>query len=299
MPLLSDELFTVLETELDKGAVAHGWPDQTWTLARIATLIGRRFHKSYTPQGVAALLHRHGWSHQVPARRAVERDDQTVATWAKETWPQAEEPGRRSGPGSFEDEAGFSMTPPTSRTWSRRGHTPVIRVRGRSRRRLSVAALTCYKPGERPRLIYRPAADARADGRKSFDWRDYRDLIAAAHAQLAAPIVLIWDNLNTHLAKGMREFVDAHDWLTVVQLPSYSPDLNPVEAIWSLLRRKLANTAFTDPDHLTSAVRRGLREIQYRPHLIDGCLTATGLALQPEPPRQASGHSIAVPLCGS
>ena len=60
------------------------------------------------------------------------------------------------------------MTPPTARTWSRRGHTPVIRVRGRSRRRLSIAALTCYKPGERSRLIYRPRSDDRPDGRKSF-----------------------------------------------------------------------------------------------------------------------------------
>lgn len=41
----------------------------------------------------------------------------------------------------FEDEAGFSMTPSRARTWGRRGHTPVIRVRGRSRRRTSVDAL--------------------------------------------------------------------------------------------------------------------------------------------------------------
>jgi len=171
------------------------------------------------------------------------------------------------------------MTPPTSRTWSPCGHTPVIRVRGRSRRRLSVAALTCYKPGERPRLIYRPAPDRRADGRKSFDWRDYRDLLITAHTQLGGPIIVVWDNLNTHLTKGMREYVEDHDWLTVVQLPPYCPDLNPVEGIWSLLRRKLANTAFTDPDHLVQAVRRGLREIQYRPHLIEGVLTETGLTL--------------------
>jgi len=176
------------------------------------------------------------------------------------------------------------MTPPTSRTWSRRGHTPVIRVRGRSRRRLSVAALTCYKPGERSRLIYRPATDRRTDGRKSFSWRDYRNLLIAAHMQLCGPLVVIWDNLNTHLAKGMREFVETHAWLTVYQLPPYSPDLNPVEGIWSLLRRKLANTAFTDPDHLISAVRRGLREIQYQPRLIDGVLTETGLALRPASP---------------
>ncbi|MEU0432784.1 transposase [Streptomyces sp. NPDC006290] len=28
-----------------------------------------------------------------------------------------------------------------------------------------------------------------------------------------------------------------HDWLTIFQLPSYAPDLNPVEDVWSLLRR--------------------------------------------------------------
>lgn len=176
------------------------------------------------------------------------------------------------------------MTPPTARTWSRRGDTPVIRVRGRSRRRLSVAALTCYTPGERSRLIYRPAADRRPDGRKSFGWRDYRDLLIAAHLQLGGSIVLIWDNLNTHLAKGVREFVETHDWLTVYQLPAYSPDLNPVEGIWSLLRRKLANTAFTDPAHLIAAVRRALREIQYQPRLIDGVLTETGFVPRPDSP---------------
>lgn len=99
LPLLSDELFAVLEEELAKGPVAHGWPDQTWTLSRIKTLIGRRFHKSYTVQGVAALLKRHGWSCQVPVRRAVERDEAAVAGWVK-TWPQAEGPRRRSAPGS-------------------------------------------------------------------------------------------------------------------------------------------------------------------------------------------------------
>lgn len=98
--MLSDELFAGLERELAKGTVAHGWPDQTWTLSRIRTLIGRRFHKSYTVQGVAALLKRHG---------AIERDENVVAGWVKETWPQVEGPWRRSTPGSS------SRTEPDSR----------------------------------------------------------------------------------------------------------------------------------------------------------------------------------------
>ncbi|GHF40081.1 endonuclease [Streptomyces morookaense] len=179
----------------------------------------------------------------------------------------------------FEDEAGISMTPPKARTWSRRGITPVIRVRGRSRRRISIAALACYRPGHRSRLIYRARYD---DGdrrrRKSFAWTDYRDLLTAAHQQLGGPIVLIWDNLNTHLPVGIRKFTAERDWLHVYQLPPYAPDLNPVEGIWSLLRRgPLANTAFTNPDHLARTLRTGLRAIQYRSDLIDGCLTGTGL----------------------
>ncbi|WP_225878864.1 transposase [Spongiactinospora rosea] len=69
-------------------------------------------------------------------------------------------------------------------------------------------------------MIYRPCADPRPDGRKSFAWAYYRDLIAAAHRQLGGPIVLVWDNVNTHLAAGMRRYVAERDWLTIYRLPS-------------------------------------------------------------------------------
>jgi transposase len=182
------------------------------------------------------------------------------------------------------------MTPPTGRTWSRRGHTPVVRVRGRSQRRFSIAALACYRPGERSRLIFRPRrhVDHKRGGRRSFTWSEYRDLLIAAHQQLGAPLVLIWDNLNVHRDKRLRSFIDGHDWITSFQLPSYAPDLNPVEGIWSLVRRSgQCNTAFTGPDHLIRALRTRLREIQYRSDLLDGCLAATGLTLTtPRPEAQ-------------
>ncbi|NEC93459.1 winged helix-turn-helix domain-containing protein, partial [Streptomyces sp. SID12501] len=60
----------------------------------------RRFHKSMTLSGISQMLRRHGWSHQVPARRAVERDEAAVAGWVQEVWPHLEPPRRRSGPGS-------------------------------------------------------------------------------------------------------------------------------------------------------------------------------------------------------
>lgn len=103
----------------------------------------------------------------------------------------------------YEDEAGISMTPHRARTWGRRGRTPVIRVRGTSRGRVSVAAMTCYKSGERPRLIFRYRVHGHRPGRsKAFTRSDYRDLAARAHIQLGGPLALIWDNLNVHRAAG-------------------------------------------------------------------------------------------------
>ncbi|MEU1536014.1 transposase, partial [Streptomyces fagopyri] len=101
-----------------------------------------------------------------------------------------------------------------------------------------------------------------------------------------APIVVVWDNLNTHRAAGMRKYAADHDWLTIIQLPSYSPDLNPVEGIWSLPRRGwMANVTFTDPDHLTRTLRRGLAHIRRHAELIDGCITETRLTFTSEPPK--------------
>ncbi|WP_211170465.1 helix-turn-helix domain-containing protein [Pseudonocardia bannensis] len=55
---------------MDAGPAAHGWPDQCWTLARIAEVIRRRFGVDYTLAGMDLLLHRIGWSVQArPGRR--------------------------------------------------------------------------------------------------------------------------------------------------------------------------------------------------------------------------------------
>ncbi|GAA2941655.1 hypothetical protein GCM10010518_30980 [Kitasatospora cinereorecta] len=181
----------------------------------------------------------------------------------------------------FEDEAGQSMTPPHARTWGRRGSTPVVRVRGRGSGRVSMAGMTCYKPGERSRLFYAIREyRGRKNEPKGFGWKDYRDLVIRAHAQLGGPIVLVWDNLRMHLVAPLREFFEANaSWLTVFQLPTYAPDLNPQEGIWSLVKRDIGNLAAADIGQVTRAVKRKLKMLQYRPEVIDGCLAGTGLTL--------------------
>ena len=76
-----------LEAVLDTGPAVCGYADQCWTLARIAGQVWRRFGVEYTLAGMDVLLHRIGWSVQVPARRAAERDEDQIARWREETWP--------------------------------------------------------------------------------------------------------------------------------------------------------------------------------------------------------------------
>lgn len=72
---------------LDDGPVTHGWDDARWTLARVAELIERHFEVVYTLRGVSYLLHRIGYSQQVPTRRAIERDPAAIASWHRRRWP--------------------------------------------------------------------------------------------------------------------------------------------------------------------------------------------------------------------
>jgi len=159
----------------------------------------------------------------------------------------------------------------------------VVAVTGGSDKRVSLAALIAVKAGQRPRLVYRVHAGRRRPGdrRKGFTETDYARLLDAAHQELGGPLVLVWDNLNTHVSRAMRELIAARDWLTVFQLPAYASELNPVESVWSVLKRSLANLAKRDLAQLTALAKSRLRRMQYRPGLIDGFLAGTRLDLTP------------------
>lgn len=147
--------------------------------------------------------------------------------------------------------------------------------------RVSLAALIAVRPGCRPRLIFRTHRARRGDKRKGFTEHEYARLLDAAHQQLGGPVVLVWDNLNTHVSRAMRELIAARDWLTVFQLPPYASELNPVEPAWSNLKRSLANLTKHDIGQLTALVKTRLRQMQYRPGLLEGFIAKTHLDLAP------------------
>jgi putative transposase len=185
----------------------------------------------------------------------------------------------------FADECGQTLKAHKATTWAPRGVTPVVKVTAKGTVRVSVAGLCCYRPGHRSRLIYRTLLyRGRKNEPKGFREPDLIRLLDAAHQQLQAPIVLVWDGLSLHKTPAIRAAIAARSWLRVYQLPAYAPELNPVEKVWSTMKGSLANLAVHTATGLATAVKNRLKRMQYRTRLIDGYLTGTGLS-PPSPTR--------------
>jgi len=85
---LTEKQIKKLEKELLRGAYAHGYSEDYWTLDRIGHVIWTLFGVRYEPSGVWRLMTRIGWSSQKVQRLAIQRDDAEIANWKRRVWPR-------------------------------------------------------------------------------------------------------------------------------------------------------------------------------------------------------------------
>lgn len=90
---LTKEQIKQLERELLKGAYAHGYSEDYWTLDRVGRVIWDLFQVRYTPSGVWRLLNSMGWSCQKVQRLAIQRDDEKIRHWKRWVWPKIKKSG--------------------------------------------------------------------------------------------------------------------------------------------------------------------------------------------------------------
>jgi transposase len=179
----------------------------------------------------------------------------------------------------FFDESGISLIPPVRRTWSVRGHTPVLRHRMAWKRASMAAALGYHPDASKARLCFHLQLD-------SYD----TDSLIGVLEQLAAfyaghRVVLIWDGLSAHWSHKMRAYLDAQrDWLTAERLPAYAPELNPVEYLWANLKgQELANCTADTVAEVADHAQHGIQRVCNSDSLVVGFLAHTGLSLDHEP----------------
>ncbi|MZE52435.1 hypothetical protein GTY86_14255 [Streptomyces sp. SID5770] len=95
--------------------------------------------------------------------------------------------------------------------------------------------------------------------------KDFPRFFALPHRRLDGPVTVVWDNYSSHISKHVKQYAQQQDWLTIIQMPSYAPELNPVELLWAHAKKKIANRAFRSIDELHRATKNALRYIQRHP----------------------------------
>ena len=142
----------------------------------------------------------------------------------------------------FLDESGFLLQPLRRRVWAPRGQTPVQYAWDRRDRITALAALTCAPWAQRFGLYYDLLHhNARTD--------DVVRFLRHVHHHLRRPLLLVCDRLPAHRSAVSRLHRAGCSWLEVSWLPSYAPDLDPVENVWS--QSKYGNLANFIPDDIS------------------------------------------------
>lgn len=148
------------------------------------------------------------------------------------------------------DETGLFLNPLVRRTWAAKGKTPVLESWGRHRDKVSVIGAVSVSPAA-GRCGFYFATDP--DGYFTPDKvvAFLRDLLR----HLRGRVIVVWDGGSNHKGEAVRRFLARNKRLRVERLPAYSPDLNPVEAVWSWLKYgRLANFVPRDVEHLDDLV---------------------------------------------
>ena len=173
----------------------------------------------------------------------------------------------------FLDESGLLRAPLVRRSWSRRGRTPLLYQRTRTHHKVSIIAALCVAPTrDRVRLYFRLHAN------RSITSTDIREFLRILSQHLHGPKFLVWDRLGAHRSKATQAFLRGRpDYRTIV-LPSYAPELNPVEYLWAWLKRHaLANFCPDTLAELQHTARGRLKSAQRRSAIIAACWTQAEL----------------------
>ena len=212
-----------LATLIDEGPVKAGFSGACWRSPMIQQLIYARFGVFYNVFYIAQLLKNLGFSFQKAAFVSDHLDAAKRQAWRTTTWPQyCALPQERKALLLFGDEASFPQWGTLTYTWARRGQQPKIKTCGK-RKGYKVFGLIEYFTG---RLFYQ-GQEGRLNSTASIAF------LTRVLAQTTQPMMLIQDGAKYHTSAETKAFFARQTArLQVFQLPTYSPDDNPIEKRW-------------------------------------------------------------------
>ena len=239
------------------GPQAAGYSAGGWNTPMIQDLIQSRFGVSYHPHYLATVLHHLGFSYQKARFVSDHLNETKRLEWRRTKWPEIlRHAQRRKALLLFGDEASFAQWGSLSYTWAPVGQQPEVPTSGK-RKGYKIFGLIDYFSG---RFFYKSH-----EGR--FNSESYAAFLLDVLGQTRRHVVVIQDGARYHTSAAMKVFFKVHAArLTIEQLPSYSPDFNPIEHLWKKVKKEATHLKyFPDFSHLQAEVDRALLHFAQTP----------------------------------
>lgn len=217
------------------GPEAAGYMSACWSAVMIQHLIQERFGVEYHPHYICQLLDQMGFSFQKARFVSGHLNEEARTEWEKETWPEILRLAKKKKAMIlFGDEVSFAQWGSLSYTWAPKGEQPVVKTSGK-RKGYKVFGLIDYFSG---RLFWQSHS-----GRFNSD--SYKAFLTGVLKQTQQHIILIQDGARYHTSKAMQTFfTQQRTRLTKFQLPSYSPDFNPIEFLWKKVKKQATHLKY-------------------------------------------------------
>ena len=219
-----------LEKLITEGPSRAGFPGECWRSPMIQWLIYERFGVQYSVNYISQLLKNMGFSYQKAKFVADHKDPEKRKQWLQNTWPEILKLAKEKDAFIlFGDEASFPQWGSLTYTWAKKGQQPVVKTSG-NRRCYKVFGLIDYFSG-------RFFCKGHDKGRLNSE--SYESFLTEILSKTRKHMILIQDGARYHTSKAMKRFfTQKANRITVYELPSYSPDYNPIEKLWKKIKEK-------------------------------------------------------------
>lgn len=247
------------------GSLAAGFSSACWNTAMIQELMQREFNVLYNVHYISKLLANLGFSFQKARFVSDHLDEAKRQHWLKEIWPTflAQAQAAR-GLVLFGDEASFAQWGSLGYTWAPIGQQPLIKTTGK-RKAYKVFGFIEFFTGQ---LFHQGIVG-------KLNAASYIHFLKTVLQQTTHPLFLVQDGAPYHRSKAVKDFIALQaNRLTVIQLPSYSPDYNPIEYLWRATKREAThNHYFPDFADLVASVEKTLKTLASHPEYVHSLFT--------------------------
>lgn len=249
----------IYKTVVEKDPLQMKFDFALWTRSMVAIMIKRKYGIKLSESSVGRLLRQLGLSCQKPLYRAYQQNPESVTQWREKVFPEIKKKAKRVGATIyFQDESGIRSDFHSGKTWAVKGRTPVIEATGA---RFGLNMVGAISPRGQLRFMVVKGSVAS---------EEICNFLGKLMHNAEKPVFLVWDGHPTHRSKKVKDYIASFNGkLEVFVLPSYSPELNPIEQAWNNVKgHGVGRKKIFGPDQLKAAILGRLRKLQKLPAIV-------------------------------